>query len=144
MEDDEYRMSRMVSNPYFFVLFGLFVGVNQSTFWALAANHYVKYVFVGYFGRYGPPEFKSNFHRMNNGIKDVTSNQPGKIHGKSGKEAQKNNRESLNQRNQHRPNDGISAGSRTLQRRRPTEGRGGCPTVLGICLLYTSPSPRDS
>jgi len=32
MEDDEYRISRMVSNPYFFVLFGLFVGVNQSTF----------------------------------------------------------------------------------------------------------------
>ena len=89
MEDDEYRISRMVSNPYFLVLFGLFVGVNQSTFWALAANHYVKYVFVGYFGRYGPPEFKSNFHRMNDGIKDVTSNQPGKIHGKSGKEAQK-------------------------------------------------------
>jgi len=95
MEDDEYRISRMVSNPYFLVLFGLFVGVNQSTFWALAANHYVKYVFVGYFGRYGPPEFKSNFHRMNHGIKDVTSNQPGKIHGKPGKKAQKNNRESL-------------------------------------------------
>jgi len=95
MEDDEYRISRMVSNSYLLVLFGLFVGVNQSTFWALAANHYVKYVFVGYFGRYGPPEFKSNFHRMNHGIKDVTSNQPGKIHGKPGKKAQKNNRESL-------------------------------------------------
>jgi len=72
MEDDEYRISRMVSSSYLLVLFGLFVGVNRSTFWALAANHYVKYVFVGYFGQYGPPEFKSNFHRMNDGIKDVT------------------------------------------------------------------------
>ena len=89
MEDDEYRISRMVSNPYFLVLFDLFVGVNQSTFWALAAIHCVMYVFVGYFGRYGPPEFKSNFHRMNHGIEDVTANQPGKIHGKLGKMAQK-------------------------------------------------------
>ncbi len=89
MEDEEYRISRMVSTSYLLVLFRLFVGVNQSTFWALAANRYVKHVFVGYFGRYGPPEFRSNFHRMNHGIKDVTSNQPGKIHGKSGKEAQK-------------------------------------------------------
>ncbi len=89
MEDDEYRMSRMVSNPYFLALFGLFVGVNQSTFWALAAIHCVMYVFVGYFGRYGPQEFKPNFHRMNHGIEDITSNQPGKIHGKLGKMAQK-------------------------------------------------------
>jgi len=42
MEDDEYRISRMVSSSYLLVLFGLFVGVNRSIFWALAANHYVK------------------------------------------------------------------------------------------------------
>jgi len=58
----------------------------------MVANHYVKYVFMGYFGRSGPPEFKSNFHRMNRCIKDVTSNQPGKIHGKLGKMAQENNK----------------------------------------------------
>ena len=98
----------------------------------MVANHYVKYVSVGYFGRSGPPEFKANFHRMNRGIKDVTTNQPGKIHGKLGKMTQENNRESFDQRNQRRSNDGISAGSRTLQRRRSTEGRDGCPTVLGI------------